>query len=36
MNGTAVNGRMLSGDEEYLLHDQDQVDFAEAGYIFLE
>lgn len=35
-NGTAVNGRMLKADEEYLLQDEDQVDFAEARYIFLK
>lgn len=35
-NGTSVNGRMLKGDEEYLLQDQDEVDFAEARYVFLK
>ena len=34
-NGTAVNGRMLKGDEEYQLQDEDQVDFAQARYVFL-
>ncbi|MBR2529168.1 MAG: FHA domain-containing protein [Blautia sp.] len=34
-NGTAVNGRMLHPEEEYLLADQDEVDFAQARYIFL-
>lgn len=35
-NGTSVNGRMLKPDEEYLLQDEDQVDFAQARYIFLK
>lgn len=35
-NGTAVNGRMLKGDEEYLLQDEDQVDFAQARYVFVK
>lgn len=35
-NGTSVNGRMLKPDEEYLLKDEDQVDFAQARYVFLE
>lgn len=35
-NGTAVNGRMLKGDEEYQLQDEDQVDFAQARYIFIK
>lgn len=35
-NGTSVNGRMLKGDEEYLLQDEDEVDFAQARYIFLK
>ena len=35
-NGTSVNGRMLKADEEYLLQDEDQVDFAQARYIFLK
>lgn len=34
-NGTSVNGRMLKGNEEYLLQDEDEVDFAQARYIFL-
>lgn len=34
-NGTMVNGRMLKNDEECLLHDEDQVDFAQARYIFI-
>lgn len=35
-NGTSVNGRMLAINEEYLLQDEDEVDFAEARYIFLK
>ena len=35
-NGTSVNGRMLKPEEEYLLQDEDQVDFAQARYIFLK
>lgn len=35
-NGTAVNGRMLKGNEEYLLQDEDEVDFAQARYVFLK
>lgn len=35
-NGTMVNGRMLKADEEYLLQDEDQVDFAQARYVFLK
>lgn len=35
-NGTSVNGRILKSEEEYLLVDQDEVDFAQARYIFLE
>ena len=34
-NGTAVNGRMLRGEEECLLQNEDEVDFAQARYIFL-
>ena len=34
-NGTAVNGTMLKGGEEYLLQDEDQVDFAQARYVFV-
>ena len=34
-NGTSVNGRMLEANEEYLLQDQDEVDFAQARYVFL-
>ena len=35
-NGTSVNGKILKGDEEYCLQDQDQVDFAQARYVFLK
>ncbi|MDC7290639.1 DUF6382 domain-containing protein [Blautia schinkii] len=35
-NGTSVNGRMLKSEEEYRLVDQDEVDFAQARYVFLE
>ena len=33
--GTAVNGRLLLPDEEYRLEPEDEVDFAQARYIFL-
>ena len=35
-NGTSVNGKILKGDEEYCLQDQDQIDFAQARYVFLK
>lgn len=35
-NGTSVNGTILKGGEEYLLQDEDQVDFAQARYIFVK
>ena len=35
-NGTSVNGRMLTVNEEYLLQDEDEVDFAQARYVFLD
>ncbi|MDO4276641.1 MAG: DUF6382 domain-containing protein [Eubacteriales bacterium] len=35
-NGTSVNGRMLKGEEEYQLQDQDEVDFAQARYVFIK
>lgn len=35
-NGTSVNGRILKGEEECQLQDQDEVDFAQARYVFLE
>ena len=34
-NGTSVNGQMLKAGEEHLLKDEDEVDFAQARYIFL-
>ena len=34
-NGTTVNGRLLLPDEEYCLEPEDEVDFAQARYIFL-
>ena len=34
-NGTAVKGRLLLPDEEYRLEPEDEVDFAQARYIFL-
>ena len=34
-NGTAVNGRLLLPDEEYRLEPEDEVDFAQARYLFL-
>lgn len=33
-NGTSVNGKLLK--EEYMLKDQDEVDFAQARFIFLK
>ena len=33
-NGTAVNGRLLRPEEEYQLEPEDEVDFAQARYIF--
>ncbi len=35
-NGTSVNGRMLRANEEYQLQDEDEVDFAEARYVFIK
>ena len=35
-NGTSVNGRLLKTGEEYKLQDEDQVEFAQARYIFLK
>lgn len=35
-NGTAVNGQILKNGEEYQLQDEDEVDFAQARYIFLK
>lgn len=34
-NGTSVNGHMLKNEEEYQLQDEDEVDFAQARYIFV-
>lgn len=34
-NGTSVNGRMLKNEEEYCLQEEDEIDFAQARYIFL-
>ena len=33
-NGTAVNGRLLRPEEEYQLEPEDEIDFAQARYIF--
>lgn len=35
-NGTSVNGRLLLPEEEYQLQAEDEVDFAQARYVFLE
>lgn len=35
-NGTAVNGRLLKPEEEYQLKEEDEVDLAQARYIFLK
>lgn len=35
-NGTSVNGKLLKGDEEYCLQNEDEVDFAQARYVFLK
>lgn len=35
-NGTSVNGQMLKNEEEYRLQDEDEVDFAQARYIFVK
>ena len=35
-NGTTVNGQILKNREEYQLQDEDEVDFAQARYIFLK
>ena len=35
-NGTTVNGRLLKAEEEYCLQNEDEVDFAQARYVFLE
>ena len=33
-NGTSVNGRLLRPEEEYQLEPEDEIDFAQARYIF--
>ena len=35
-NGTSVNGTMLQNEEEYRLQDEDEVDFAQARYVFVK
>ena len=35
-NGTSVNGILLKGDEECCLQNEDEVDFAQARYVFLK
>lgn len=35
-NGTAVNGRLLKEGEDYQLQHEDEVDFAQARYVFLK
>ena len=35
-NGTSVNGQLLKTGEDYLLEDEDEIDFAQARYIFLK
>ncbi len=35
-NGTSVNGQLLKTGEDHLLEDEDEVDFAQARYIFLK
>lgn len=35
-NGTAVNGRLLKEGEDCLLQNEDEVDFAQARYVFLK
>lgn len=35
-NGTIVNGRLLLPEEEYRLQEEDELDFAQARYIFLK
>lgn len=35
-NGTSVNGRLLQEEEEYQLQNEDEVDFAQARYVFLK
>ncbi|MGI6069555.1 MAG: DUF6382 domain-containing protein [Blautia sp.] len=35
-NGTCVNGKILQGEEEYLLKNHDEVSFADVQYIFMK
>ena len=35
-NGTSVNGQILKTGEDYLLENEDEIDFAQARYIFLK
>ena len=35
-NGTSVNGQLLKTGEDHLLEDEDEIDFAQARYIFLK
>ncbi|MDO4519048.1 MAG: DUF6382 domain-containing protein [Eubacteriales bacterium] len=35
-NGTVLNGRILKGGEEYLLADEDEIEFAQARFVFLK
>ena len=35
-NGTTVNGHLLSGNEQWCLSSQDEVDFASARYVFVK
>lgn len=35
-NGTSVNGRMLKGEEDYCLQQEDEIDFAQARFVFLK
>ena len=35
-NGTSVNGKILQAEEDCLLQDQDEVDFAQARFVFLK
>ena len=35
-NGTTVNGHLLTGNEQWCLSSQDEVDFASARYVFVK
>ncbi|MBR2765381.1 MAG: FHA domain-containing protein [Blautia sp.] len=35
-NGTSVNGKILQAEEDCLLQNQDEVDFAQARFVFLK